>query len=379
MPDTPTDSRPGAFPHIMLKEIYEQPEALRETIARSVREGRIFPTLLPIQSALRQCSKVIITASGSSRNAGLAGEIMVEDCSGVPVDVEYSSEYCCRPSRSDASAIVMAISQSGETSDTLAALREARSRGAVTIGVTNVADSTIAREAHATLLTYATPELAVPATKSFTTQLSLLYLFALLLGQDRHALDPADVARLLNELEDSPGVLQASLDGWNSTALEAARRFHHTQAFLYIGRAVHYAIAREGALKLKELSYTPADGYPAGELLHGPNALIGDKTVVVALVTHDRKDAASEARYRKTLAVLDYVRSHGGRVIAVATQGDSNAHSLADCTLFVPGCSELLLPILEVVPLQLLAYHVALLNGCDVDHPRNLVKAVVRP
>jgi len=273
--------------------------------------------------------------------------------------------------------MVMVISQSGETGDAVAALREAKKRGAVTLGVTNVAGSTIAREAAACLLTRATPELAVPATKSFTTQLSVLHLLALRLAAAQRRMDPARIRTALEALGSVPETLEASLGAWDSAALEAARKFHLSSAFLFIGRGVHYAIAREGALKLKEISYANAEGYPAGELLHGPNALVSETSVVVALATCDRRDEGSVGRYQKTLAVLEYVKGHGGKAIVIATEGDGEVAALSDCVIGVPAAPELLLPILEVVPLQLFAYHAAVLKGADVDHPRNLVKAVL--
>lgn len=327
--------------------------------------------------AISGCRRVIIVASGSSRHAGLAGEIMIEDLSGVAVDVEYASEYSCRSSHTGRDTLVMVISQSGETGDAVAALREATRRGAVTIGVTNMPDSTIAREANACLLTRATPELAIPATKSFTTQLSALHLLALRLAAAKKPMDSSAVRSGLEALRSVPGILEASLGGWDSAACEAARQFRHASAFLFIGRGVHYAIAREGALKLKELSYAHAEGYPAGELLHGPNALVGESSVVVALSTCDRQDAGSVARYNKTRAVLEYVKGHGGNTIAITTERDSEVAALSDCAIGVAAAPELLLPILEIVPLQLFAYHMAVLKGVDVDHPRNLVKAVL--
>jgi len=366
------------FPHVLLGEIYEQPQALRHTIDRGSEGQQLLSAeLQPVTEALGGCRRVIIAASGSSRHAGLAGEIMIEDLSGVAVDVEYASEYSCRSSHTGSDTLVMVISQSGETGDAVTALREATRRGAITIGVTNVPNSTIAREAAACLLTRATPELAVPATKSFTTQLSLLHLLALRLAAVKERMDSVAIRSGLKALGAVPATLEASLARWDSAALEAAREFHQNSAFLFIGRGVHYAIAREGALKLKELSYAHAEGYPAGELLHGPNALVSESSVVVALATCDHADAGSVARYRKTRAVLEYVKRHGGKAIAITTEGDSEVAALTDRSFGVAAAPELLLPILEVVPLQLFAYHTAVLKGFDVDHPRNLVKAVL--
>jgi glucosamine--fructose-6-phosphate aminotransferase (isomerizing) len=366
-----------AFPHRMLAEIYEQPEALRETVRRSVEGGRIFPGPLgAIEPALANCGRLIIAASGSSRNAGLAGEVQIEDLSGLAVDVEYASEYAYRSAETSPGTLVMVISQSGESADAIAALREAQKRGAPTLGVTNAPESTVAREASAALLTRATPEVAVPATKSFTTQLAMLFLFALRMAGERGRMDAGATARHLDSLGALPGELEKRLNTWSAAALEAARRFTHSRAFLCIGRGVHYAIAREGALKLKEISYCHAEGYPAGELLHGPNALVGERSVVVGLATRDERDRGSVSRYERTLAVLEYVKAHRGHALVIASEGDVRAQSLGDCSLSVPAAPELLLPLVEVVPLQLFAYHLGVLHGCNVDHPRNLVKAV---
>lgn len=367
-----------SFPHRMLREIYEQPEAIRETIQRNVAGNDILPAALErMEGALGSFKKIIIAASGSSRNAGLAGEIMIEDLADVPVDVEYASEYCYRSTQAGAEPIVVAITQSGETADTIAAQREALRRGAKTIAIANVADSTIASEASASLLTWAGTERAVPATKSFTAQLTLLYLLGLYLAQRRDRLAPDAIRKSLGRLREVPDNMRKALPTWDAQAAGAARSFQHAKSFLFLGRGIHYAIAREGALKLKEISYVNAEGLPAGELRHGPNALVDENLLVVAMATRDASDPGSDLRYQKTLGVLEYVKSRSGKAIALANEGDREILSLSDRVLFVPPAPELLLPILEVVPLQLFAYHFAVLNGCDVDHPRNLVKAVI--
>ena len=369
----------GPFAHFMLKEIYEQPQAILETIQQHVAGDLIFPgELQPIESALQTFKKIIIAASGTSRHAGLAGEIMVEDLSGIAVDVEYSSEYCYRSTHSGADPIVMVITQSGETADTIAAQREALTRGAKTVAISNVADSTIAREASANLLTHAGREIAVPATKSFTTQLTVLYLFALFLARKQGRMTSEVIRTYLKRLLELPEAIQRSIPAWDSRAGEFAQQYRKSQTFLYLGRSVHYAIAREGALKLKEISYAHAEGYPVGELKHGPNALVSEHLPVVVLATSDAEDPDSMLRYRKTLNLLEELKEQGGKLIVVATDGDREVRSLADHVFYVPPAPELLLSILEVVPLQLFAYHMAVLNGCDVDRPRNLVKAVVR-
>lgn len=367
------------FRHHMLREIYEQPEAIAESLRRHVNEDCIFPAELELlEKVLLSFNKIVIAASGSSRHAGLAGEIMIEDLSGAAVDVEYASEYCYRRTHAAADPLVMVITQSGETGDTIAAQRTARARGAQTIAISNVAGSTIAREASISLLNCAGPELAVPATKSFTTQLTVLFLFALFLGGRRGHLSAAMVRKRLQQLRALPGMLRERTSNWDAQALECARQHSHAQSFLYLGRGVHYAIAREGALKLKEISYIHGEGYPTGELRHGPNALVDEQSPVVVLATCDRDDPDSKLRYQKTLEVMDEVKKQGGKIVALATDGDHEAPQFAHHTIFIPETAELLAPILEVVPLQLFAYHVAVLNGCDVDHPRNLVKAVTR-
>jgi glutamine---fructose-6-phosphate transaminase (isomerizing) len=368
---------PRSFAHFMLREIYEQPHAIRETILQNVDGETIFPTALQsVESALFAFKKIIIAASGSSRNAGLAGEIMLEDLAGVAVDVEYSSEYCYRSTHAGTDPIVVLITQSGETADTIAAQREALNRGAKTVAISNVADSTIAREASAVLHTYAGLEKAIPATKSFTTQLTMLYLLALFLARKRGRMT-SEVARThLNSLVAIPVAIDETLPEWDAQAAECALLFQHAKSLLFLGRGVHYAIAREGALKLKEISYEQAEGMPAGELRHGPNALVDEKLPVIVIATRDDADPDSMLRYQKTLAILEYVKSRGGKSIAIATEGDSEIAAVANQVIRVPAAPELLLPILEVVPLQLFAYHFAALNGCDVDHPRNLVKSV---
>jgi glucosamine--fructose-6-phosphate aminotransferase (isomerizing) len=348
------------FPHAMLKEIYEQPQAMRDTLSNHVKGEVIFPVELDaIERALASFKKIIIAASGSSRHAGLAGEIMIEDLAGVSVDVEYSSEYCYRSTHADADPIVVVITQSGETADTIAAQREAQARGAKTIAISNVAASTIAREASANLRTYATDETAIPATKSFTAQLVVLHLFALFLARKRGRVTAKALRARLERLAELPELLQDSLDDWNAQAAD-------------------YAMAREGALKLKEISYAQAEGIPAGELKHGPSALVNEQFTVVVIATYDEADPDSVLRWHKTLGVIEYVIAGGGKVMAIANEGNRAVERAATRTLFVPPTTELLLPALEVVPLQLFAYHMAVLNGRNPDYPRNLVKSVTR-
>jgi len=366
------------FAHAMRREIYEQPEAIARTIEKHLKNDIIFPgELQSIESALLTFEKLIIAASGSSRHAGLAGEIMIEDLSGVAVDVEYSSEYCYRSTHAAVDPIVMVITQSGETADTIAAQREALTRGVKTIAISNMPRTTIVREASAALISGAGPERAIPATKSFTTQVTILYLMALFLAKKRGRMTSEVTRSYLRHLQHLPEAIEKNLAAWDTLAENFGSLYFKAEKFLYLGRGVHYAIAREGALKLKEISYAHAEGYPVGELKHGPNALVDETLPVVVLATCDRRDPDSVLRYRRTLDVIKEVRSRRGQLVTVATEGDTEAGGIADHIFYVPPAPELLLPILEVVPLQLFAYYVAVKKGYDVDHPRNLVKAVV--
>ena len=364
--------------HAMRREIYEQPAAIAKTVEKHLQDDIIFPgELHPIESALLTFEKLIIAASGSSRHAGLAGEIMIEDLSGVAVDVEYASEYCYRSTHAAVEPIVMVITQSGETADTIAAQREALTRGVKTIAISNVPETTIVREASAALISGAGPELSIPATKSFTTQLTILYLMALFLARKRGRMTSEVTRTYLQRLMRLPDALEQQLAIWDALAEDFGAVHFKAEKFLYLGRGVHYAIAREGALKLKEISYAHAEGYPAGELKHGPNALVDETLPVVVLATCDQHDPDSRLRYRRTLEVMKEVRSRRGSLVTVATEGDKEVASIAEHVFYVPAAPELLLPIVEVIPLQFFAYHVAVKKGYDVDHPRNLVKAVV--
>lgn len=377
MPDKKNTSN-DKFAHAMRREIYEQPAAIARTLEQHLKNDIIFPgEIHAIEGALLTFEKLIIAASGSSRHAGLAGEIMIEDLSGVAVDVEYASEYCYRSTHAAVDPIVMVITQSGETADTIAAQREALTRGVKTIAISNMPSTTIPREAGAALITGAGPEKSIPATKSFTTQVTILYLMALFLARKRGRMTSEVTRSYLQRLAQLPNAIESNLATWDKLAEQYGTSHFKAEKFLYLGRGVHYAIAREGALKLKEISYAHAEGYPAGELKHGPNALVDEKLPVVVLATCDRNDPDSVLRYRRTLDVMKEVRSRRGQLVAVATEGDTEVNAIADEVFYVPAAPELLLPILEVIPLQLFAYYVALKKGYDVDHPRNLVKAVV--
>ena len=370
----------------MLGEIHEQPQALRRTLSHYLELSEPTPAfredvLGSVAALFRRHPDLIITASGSSRHAGLAAEILLEDLAGLMVDVEYASEYACRSTHlrrhPEAPSPVLVVSQSGETADTLAALREANRRGHPTIAITNVANSTMMREANVALCTHAGVELAVPATKSFTTQLALIELLALLAARERRALLDDEIEARMTALGELPESIAAQLDEWDESMASLAASYADAKTFLYLGRGVHYAIAREGALKLKESSYLHAEGYPAGELKHGPNALVSPQVPLVVLATVDADEPESMLRYEKTVSLLYDMRQQGARVLAIANAGDSTVRSLATDTVEVAPLSESLLPIAEVIPLQLFAYHMAIRHGIDVDRPRNLTKAVV--
>jgi glucosamine--fructose-6-phosphate aminotransferase (isomerizing) len=362
----------------MLREIYEQPEAIRRTLAIYL-DGDCLraDAWAPVDAWANPEGEVLIAASGSSRHSGLCAEITLEDLSGLAVDVEYASEYSCRGGLQARHPSVIVISQSGETSDTLAALREAQSHGEKSLAITNVATSSMAREATVSLPLGAGKELAIPATKSFTCQLVVLYLLALHQGARRGLIDEARLAARIAELQALPAGLEAQLDAWETAMAALAHKYSAASTFLFLGRGVHYPIAREGALKLKEASYVHAEGYPSGELKHGPNALVSERVPVVVLATVDRNLDGSRFRYEKTLQLLADLQAQSAKVIAIANAGDDDVARLVSDCVYVAPAAEHLLPIAEVVPLQLFSYFMALEHGVDVDRPRNLAKAVI--
>ena len=375
---TPIASETATFPHAMLREIYEQPQALATTIEHYAPGGALTAeTFQPIVDSIGRRERLVIAASGSSRHAGLAGEIMLEDLAGIPVDVEYASEYTYRSTHTLHNPGVILISQSGETADTLAALREAAARGLATVAITNNANSSMATEASASLPTYAGIEKAIPATKSFTTQLAVLYSLALHLARFRGRMTQQAAEVYGRQLMEIPWLIQASLPGWQKQIEAVAPQVANSSTLLYLGRGPHYAIAREGALKLKESAYLNAEGYPSGELKHGPNALVSEETPLIMIATADAGDPDSLLRYSKVLQLMKDMREQGARIVALATEGDKEVPRYSDSCLFIPASNDLLSTILEVVPLQLLAYTLAISRGIDVDRPRNLVKAVV--
>jgi glucosamine--fructose-6-phosphate aminotransferase (isomerizing) len=368
----------GGFAHYMLKEIFEQPQGLRDTVLPriSLEEGlvRLDDIRISVEE-LRELRRINIVASGTSRHAGMAGQFMVQELAGVPVDVDYASEFEYRNPLIGRGEVTIVITQSGETADTTAAQREAKAKGSRTIAISNVMDSTIAREADGVLFTLAGPEISIASTKAFTAQMAVLFLFALYLGQVRGKLSKDQVREHIRELLELPGKTQKILES-ASLAEDAADKYYLAEDFLFLGRAIHYPIAMDGALKLKEVSYIHAEGYPTGETKHGPNALIDYSIPIVIIATCDRNDPGSVVRYEKTVSNIKGFKEQSASVIAIASQGDDHVGQLADQTIFLPRTSELLSPILEIVPLQLFAYHVAVRRGLDVDRPRNLVKSV---
>ncbi|MGD0443636.1 MAG: glutamine--fructose-6-phosphate aminotransferase [Edaphobacter sp.] len=444
----PIQAEKAGYKHFMLKEINEQPRAIRDTtLGRvSLETGKVFLEKLDITDAeIRKASQITIAACGTSWHAGLAGKFMIERLARLPVEVDYASEYRYRDPIADPHAIGLLITQSGETADTLAAQAELIAKGSKTLAICNVVGAAVTRKANGTLTTNAGPEIGVASTKAFTAQLTALFVLALHLAQVRGTITDAESLKLVDELSKIPGKLDAmlnlnavgasgtsegvaaprnnavSLSGARSAqkpALsgvegndpdssrtittggafqppysgpdrrsrarqplttqceELARLFHTANDFLFLGRGIHYPIALEGALKLKEISYIHAEGYPAGEMKHGPNALIDETLPVVCIATKDPNDPSSVLKYEKTLSNIQEVTARSGRVIAIATEGDKEIAQLVEQTIYIPQAPELLLPILEVVPLQLLAYHIAVRRGCDVDQPRNLAKSV---
>lgn len=366
------------FPHAMIREMYEQPDALRRTLELYLAGERLRPEVAgKLADWANPAGEVLVAASGSSRHSGLYGEILLEDLCDLAVDVEYASEYSCRGGKDRRRPSVIVLSQSGETSDTLAALGEAREQGHKTLAITNVPESTMANEADVSMPLAAGRELAIPATKSFTCQLAALYLLALYEGRRLGRMDEVTLAAHAGELVALPGRMESALDGWREQVAALAAKYKDANTFLFLGRGIHYAIAREGALKLKEASYVHAEGYPVGELKHGPNALVSESVPLVVIATVDRMLPASVQRYEKTLQLLSDMKAQGARVIALANAGDQRVAELVSDVIPVPAASEYLLPILEVVPLQFFAYFMALEHGVDVDRPRNLSKAVV--
>ncbi|MDX2151385.1 MAG: glutamine--fructose-6-phosphate transaminase (isomerizing) [Bryobacteraceae bacterium] len=374
----PIMAEKGGYKHFMLKEVFEQPRSIRDTMLGRVGQesGRIFLDEIDLPAKqLRAFQNVRVIACGTSWHAALAGKFMIEKLARIPVEVDYGSEFRYRDPIVGPETLTVVISQSGETADTLAAQREAKQKGSKTIAICNVVGSMITREAAGTLLTHAGPEIGVASTKAFTCQLTALFLLAMYLGQVRDTLPPQSAQCLVQELLKIPGKLEHILSH-EAVYEDLTRKLFRATDFLYLGRGVHFPIALEGALKLKEISYIHAEGYPAGEMKHGPNALIDENLPVVVLAAYEPGNAASRVLYEKTLSNIQEVKARGGKVVAVAIEGDDEVTKSTEDLIFIPPTNDLLLPILEIVPLQLLAYHIAVRRGCDVDQPRNLAKSV---
>lgn len=366
------------FPHHLIREIFEQPDALRRAIENRVvpAEGRVELAEIHIsREELRALKRIHIVASGTSRHAGMTGQFMMQELACVPVDVDYASEFEYRNPMIGQGELSIFITQSGETADTTASQREARQKGSRTIAISNVAGSTIEREADGFIYTDAGPEISIASTKAFTAQMACLFLFALYLGEIKQKVTKDLAKRYIGELLALPGKVEAILAAADRVE-RLAELYYRVDDFMFLGRAIHYPIAMDGALKLKEVSYIHAEGYPTGEAKHGPNALIDYRLPLVMIATCDPGDPGSVVRYEKNVSNMEGFKKQGGTVIALATEGDATVPALANETIFIPPAPELLSPILEIVPLQLFAYYVAAKRGLDVDRPRNLVKAV---
>jgi glucosamine--fructose-6-phosphate aminotransferase (isomerizing) len=363
----------GAYRHYMLKEIFEQPLAVRQTLSgnSSADGSRVTLKDARVRTRLQEANRVQIVACGTSWHAGLVGKFLIERLAHLPVDVDYASEYRYRQPVSDKGTLAVAITQSGETADTLAALREAKERGATTLAICNVVGSMATREADGTLHTHAGPEIGVASTKAFTSQLVAMNLLALHLAELKGTLTPAAIAKKIGALKDVPRLVQQVLER-DSDILGIAKRHYKRNGFLFLGRGVNYPIALEGALKLKEISYIHAEGYPAGEMKHGPIALIDDTVPVVAIATEDL--------FAKVASNIQEVKARGAAVVVITDVEPEHLGGMLDpsqdSVVQIPKADPFLTPLLSVIPLQLLAYHIASLRGCDVDQPRNLAKSV---
>ncbi len=374
----PIMAEKGGFKHFMLKEIYEQPRAVRDTVQGrvSLDTGKVYLDPMDIsEDDLKSLTSIKIAACGTSWHAGLAGKYMLEQLARIPVDVDYASEFRYRDPVLNETDLLIVISQSGETADTIAAMREAKQAGCKVLAVCNVHGSMITREADGTILTHAGPEIGVASTKAFTAQMIALYLFALYLGEIRGNIDGERAKKLAQDLAELPLKIEQMLNDADLIE-DLSKDFFRVQDFLYLGRGINFPVALEGALKLKEISYIHAEGYPAGEMKHGPNALIDEKLPVVVVNTKEVGNAGSELRYEKTHSNIVEVKARDGIVISVLTEGDTMSAKVSDHVIEIPPTSDLLGPVLSVVPLQLLSYHIAVRRGCDVDQPRNLAKSV---
>jgi len=365
-----TQAEKGLYKHFMLKEIYEQPRAIEETIIGRLEDHHVNLKEMGLtEKEIKEIGRIVIIACGTSWHAGLIGEFMIEELVQIPVEVEYASEFRYRNPVVDKNTLVIAISQSGETADTLAAMREAREKGAKVVSICNVVGSSIARESDGVVYTHAGPEIGVASTKAFTSQLAVLYLITLYLGKIRNKIDEKEMAKRIQSLRKIPLQMQSVLEE-DKDILKCAEEYYQKTNALYLGRGPNHPIALEGALKLKEISYIHAEGYPAAEMKHGPIALIDKEMPVVFIATKDN------VTYKKVLSNIEEVKARGGILIAIATKGDEEIKKKVDHVIYVPQSSYVLSPLLSVIPLQLLAYHIAVKRGLNVDKPRNLAKSV---
>jgi glutamine---fructose-6-phosphate transaminase (isomerizing) len=376
---SPEMAEKGGYRHFMLKEIHEQARALRDTITGriSLDSGEILLSdeIGVALNDLLNVERVHIIACGTSWHAALVGKFLIEEYARIPVEVDYGSEFRYRDPIVGPRSLVIAISQSGETADTLAAVREAKAKKAKIISICNVIGSMLSRESDGNLYTRSGPEIGVASTKAFTCQMAVLVLIALYLAQIKNKIEPASLRHLIAELTRMPQCVDHLLAQTQSYE-DIAQKIYTQNNSLYLGRGIHYPIALEGALKLKEISYIHAEGYPAGEMKHGPNALIDHNLPVVVLAAKDTRNVKSSLRYEKMISNIQEVRAREGIIVAVASEGDKYMEDLAEHIIRVPEIADPLLPILMIIPLQLLAYHIAVLRGCDVDQPRNLAKSV---
>lgn len=361
----------GGFEHFMLKEIYEQPRSIKDCM-----RGRIYPSSGQVQlggikeyaEKLKNIDRIIIVACGTSWHAGLVGEYLIEECARIPVEVEYASEFRYRNPIISEKDIVIAVSQSGETADTMAAIELAKEKGATIFGICNVVGASIPRLSHAGVYTHAGPEIGVASTKAFTAQVTVLTLMALYMAQQRGTIAQSKLIDLLTELDNIPTLVEKCLES-NESIRKISEQFKDARNFLFLGRGSGFPVALEGALKLKEISYIHAEGYPAAEMKHGPIALIDEEMPVVFIATKN-------SSYEKVISNIQEVKARKGKVIAIVTEGDSVVRKMADYTIEIPDADEIFLPMLATIPLQLLSYHIAVLRGCNVDQPRNLAKSV---
>lgn len=361
----------GGFDHFMLKEIYEQPRSIKDCM-----RGRIYPQKALVQlggikeyaEKLKNIDRIIIVACGTSWHAGLVGEYLIEEYARIPVEVEYASEFRYRNPIISEKDIVIAVSQSGETADTMAAIELAKEKGATIFGICNVVGASIPRLSHAGVYTHAGPEIGVASTKAFTAQVTVLTLMALYMAQQRGTITQSKLIDLLTELDNIPSMVEKCLLS-NDRIKEIAAEFKDARNFLFLGRGSGFPVALEGALKLKEISYIHAEGYPAAEMKHGPIALIDEEMPIVFIATKN-------SSYEKVISNIQEVKARKGKVIAIVTEGDTTVKNMADYVIEIPDADEIFLPLLATIPLQLLSYHIAVMRGCNVDQPRNLAKSV---